>query len=50
MDQAINFWVVGCIIVVLFVIGREIVCWYWKLNKIVKLLESIEQKLINGKQ
>ncbi len=29
----------------IFMIGREIVCWYWKLNRVVELLESIEKLL-----
>lgn len=30
------------VILLLFLIIREIVCWYWKINKIVDLLEKIE--------
>ncbi len=30
---------------VIFLIGRQIVCWYWKINRIVSLLESIDSKL-----
>lgn len=33
-------------LVVLFIIMllfRELACWYWKINKIVKLLEKIEK-------
>lgn len=40
------------IILVVFLVCREIVCWYWKLNKIVanqerqnQLLESILERL-----
>jgi len=40
------------VILVLFLVCREIVCWYWKLNKIVanqerqtKLLESLLERL-----
>ncbi|MDD5034034.1 MAG: hypothetical protein PHE55_04685 [Methylococcaceae bacterium] len=32
-------------VIVVFLLIREIVCWYWKINRIVLLLESIEQKL-----
>ncbi|MFH1328911.1 MAG: hypothetical protein ABIH76_08770 [Candidatus Bathyarchaeota archaeon] len=35
--------VIVCLFV--FLIARELVCWYWKLNKIVSLLESIDEKL-----
>lgn len=40
------------VLVVIFLVCREIVCWYWKINKqiknqerIIELLESINQKL-----
>ena len=29
--------------VLFFIIGREIICWYFKINKIVSLLENIEE-------
>ena len=32
-----------CVIVILIL--RNVICWYWKINKMVKLLESMEQKL-----
>lgn len=33
------------IAIVLFLIFREIVCWYWKINQFVKLLEEIRDLL-----
>ncbi len=46
MDEAIGGVIVAILIVpVIFLICREIVCWYWKINRIVGLLESIESKL-----
>ena len=33
--------VVIFVMVVLFIIGRELVCWYWKLNRIEELLIQI---------
>lgn len=33
------------IIIIIFLILRNVFCWYWKINKMVKLLESMEQKL-----
>ena len=33
---------------VIFLVGREVVCWYWKLNRIVLLLESIDSKLTHS--
>ena len=32
-------------VVVLFFVIRELLCWYWKLNRIVELLESIDRRL-----
>ena len=32
-------------ILCLFFLGRELMMWYWKVNKIVQLLESIDKKL-----
>lgn len=29
------------ILLVLFLVLREVVCWYWKINRIVNLLERI---------
>ena len=29
----------------IFLVGRGIVCWYWKVNRIVALLEAIERRL-----
>jgi predicted RNA-binding Zn-ribbon protein involved in translation (DUF1610 family) len=29
----------------IFLVGREVACWYWKINRIVELLESIEARL-----
>jgi hypothetical protein len=30
---------------VIFLVGREVMCWYWKVNRIIQLLESIDRKL-----
>lgn len=35
------------VLVLVFFIAREILCWYWKINTIVSLLEDIKGKLIN---
>jgi hypothetical protein len=40
-----NMLIFLAIVLVLFLIGRELVCWYWKINRIVGLLESIELEL-----
>lgn len=36
---------VVAVVVVLFVIGREIVCWYWKVNEGLDLLKEIRDLL-----
>jgi hypothetical protein len=33
------------VLFVLFLIGRELVCWYFKINKTVELLEEIRDLL-----
>jgi len=34
-------------VVVIFPVFREVVCWYWKINRIVELLESIDATVHN---
>lgn len=33
------------VILTVFLVSREIVCWYWKLNEILTVLKSIDNKL-----
>jgi hypothetical protein len=33
------------VFVLLFLIGRAIVLWYWRVNETVELLKSIDEKL-----
>ena len=33
------------IAILFFIIGRELICWYFKINKIVGLLQSINDSL-----
>jgi len=47
MDWWTVFFCVIFGVVVVFILVREFMCWYWKLNRIVELLESIDKKL-NG--
>lgn len=42
MDSAIFVLI---ILVIFFLIGRELVCWYFKINKITGLLEEIRDEL-----
>jgi len=37
--------IVVVILLTLFLICREIVCWYWKINRVVELLERIANSL-----
>jgi uncharacterized membrane protein YqjE len=46
MDSSI---IVLLVLIVFFLIGRELVCWYFKLNKISALLEEIRDELKNKK-
>jgi hypothetical protein len=45
MDSIVNFLIALGITLVIFLIGREIVCWYFKINKTVALLEEIRDSL-----
>lgn len=33
------------IVAVVFLLCREILCWYWKINRVVGILEKIEDQL-----
>lgn len=44
-DIAVLFLIGLLILLVIILIIRELVCWYWKINKIVQCLESIESKM-----
>ena len=35
------------VLAVIFLVLREILCWYWKINRMVELLESIDANLRN---
>ncbi len=41
MENTATIITVLCISILVFIICRELVCWYWKLNRIVELLEQI---------
>lgn len=49
MQDSSAFLVVVLVTLVVFLIGREVVCWYWKINKSIALQESIliELKKVN---
>jgi len=33
------------ILLIVFLLGREIVCWYWKINDALDTLKAIDEKL-----
>lgn len=35
------------VLVLIFLICRQVVCWYWKINEAVALLRDIRQELKN---
>ncbi len=37
--------IIVLIVVLLAVLLREVTCWYWKVNKMVELLQSIDNRL-----
>ncbi len=40
----------ACVCIILFFVVREIILWYYKINRIVTLLESIDSKLSTSVQ
>lgn len=44
-DDGIRLLVGLAVLIGLFLLLREFWCWYWKLNRVVELLESIDQSL-----
>ena len=42
------FIVVFAILFGIFMLLREVMCWYWKINQVVALLTSIDNKLSNN--
>ncbi len=47
MNQGIDNSVIGALVfgLIIFLVGREFFCWYWKLNKVVSLLTEIRDLL-----
>ena len=45
MDAVIALIFIIGITVALFIFGRELICWYFKINQRVELLESIRDEL-----
>lgn len=46
MDTLLDSVLVYIFIAIIFwLLVREIMCWYWKINRAITLLESIDRKL-----
>lgn len=43
----ITLFIVLGILFLVFLLLRELMCWYWKVNEVVTLLKSIDSKLSN---
>lgn len=41
----VAFLVISAICLLVFFVAREIFCWYWKINKALEVLESIDYRL-----
>jgi len=48
MIDLINLLICLAVIITIFLVCREIVCWYWKLNRIVEVLEDIRTEIKKG--
>jgi hypothetical protein len=49
-DFVVGILVALFIIFIVFLILLELMCWYWKVNRIVVLLEGIQASLQHGKR
>jgi hypothetical protein len=45
MDNAIGAIIGLAIVFFFFLLGRELICWYFKINRRVELLEQIHEEL-----
>ncbi len=50
MDNIFGLIIALGIMLLFFLLGRELVCWYFKINKTVELLEEIRDSLKNNPQ
>jgi hypothetical protein len=48
MTSAGIFGIIVCGVFAFF-IGRELMCWYWKVNEIVELLKELVEQKKEGK-
>ncbi|MDD3072623.1 MAG: hypothetical protein PHH17_01235 [Candidatus Pacebacteria bacterium] len=45
---SLEFLIVIFFLIIIFFVCREILCWYWKINKIINLLEKIVENMKKG--
>jgi hypothetical protein len=45
MESVVGLIIILALTVVLFLVFRAIVLWYWRVNEVVTLLKSIDEKL-----
>lgn len=45
MGENIFIFIAIVVLIVFFFTGRELVCWYWKINDRLNVLKSIDDKL-----
>ncbi len=50
MDNFVSLIIALGIMLLFFLLGRELVCWYFKINRTVELLEEIRDSLKNKPQ
>jgi hypothetical protein len=48
MDKLLTYIIVIVVTVAIILICRAVALWYWKINRIVALLEDIESHLNHG--
>ena len=48
MNNLPNFLLIVLGVVVFFFLVREVLTWYWKINKVVNLLQRIEENTRKG--
>lgn len=40
-----QFFTFIAIVIIIFLVGREVLCWYWKINRSIALLTEIRDLL-----
>lgn len=45
MDAQTGLLILVVVLIGLFILGRELTCWYLKINRLIEVLESIDESL-----